>query len=166
MLKTMMAGRLVALLLAIAVAGGCLAPRPVDPRPNIEIGSTRQEVVITNETGAPLILLAPLDRPEVPSVTLASAATHRLTFTLTLQHNTSAGREREVVLLPGSSSPLLAQSSIDLVLRARFGDGDPRELRIVTGDCIFSKAVMGGEHSLKLRGPPLEGVPALRLCNN
>jgi hypothetical protein len=165
MLKPMITGRRAALLLLIAVAGGC-ASIPVDPRPNLEIGSTRQEVVITNETGAPLTLLAPLDRPDVPVVTLASAGSHRLTFTLTLQQNTSAGREREVVLLPGSSSPLLAQSSIDLVLRARFGDGDPRELRIVTGDCIFNKAAMGGEHSLKLRGPPLEGVPALRLCNN
>src|SRR5688572_11000950 len=165
MLKPMMAARLAALSLAI-VAGGCLAPKPVGQRPNVEIGSTRQEVVIKNETGVPLTLLAPLDRPEVPSVTLASADTHRLTFTLTLQHNTSEGREREVVLLPGSSSPLLAQSSIDLVLRARFGDGDPRELRIVTGDCIFNKAAMGAEHSLTLRGPPLEGVPALRLCNN
>ena len=99
-------------------------------------------------------------------MTVAPNGTHRLSFTLTLQHNLSEGREREVVLLPGSSSPLLAQSSIDLILRARFRDRDPRELRIVTGDCIFSKAAMGAEHSLTLRAPPLEGVPVLRLCNN
>jgi hypothetical protein len=166
MLKWKSSGRLTALLLLVTVAGGCVTPKPVDTRPNREIGSTRQTVIVTNETNAPLTLLPPPDRTAASPVTLQPGSSHPLAFTLSLQQNASAGREREVILLQEISSPLLAQSSIDLVLLARFGGGEQRDLRIKTGECVFSQAAMGREHALRIRTPPLAGVPVLNLCSN
>ena len=166
MLKWKSSGLLTVLVFSITAAGCCLAPKPVDTRPNREIGSTRQTVIVTNETDAPLTLLPPPNRAAVSPVTLPPGSSHSLGFTLSLQQNASAGGEREVILLQEISSPLLEQSSIDLVLLARFGGGEQRDLRIKTGECVFSQAVMGREHALKIRTPPLPGVPVLSLCSN
>jgi hypothetical protein len=154
----------VVVALALALLAASCAHR-VDPRPNKPVGAAvTQTLVLTNETTNPLSITPPLHDSAKPPLLLQPQEAARLKFTVRLEENMSPGRERQVVLVPEESSPYVTQSAIDLLMKARFGNGPAREIRVRLGKCLFESAESERTHELHLKKPPLSGVPALQLC--
>jgi len=152
-----LAASLALLLLAIACA------HHVDLRPNNPVGGdVAQTLVLTNDTANALTIMPALTGSAKPPLIVQPAQQTTLRFTIRLEENVSAGREREVVLVP-ESSDYLTQSAIDLLMKARFGNGPAREIRVRLGKCLFDSS-QSATHDLHLKKPPLSGVPALQLC--
>lgn len=136
----------------------------VDVRPNMPVGSEiPQTLVLANDTVYPLTIISLPGSGKAPLVLQPSEET-RLSFTLRLEENTSAGHEMKVALVRARSSPYLTQSSIDLLMKARFGHGPPREIRVRLGNCLFDSAQSQSIHELLLKEAPSPSVPALQLC--
>jgi hypothetical protein len=150
---------LVLLLLATSCA------HHVDTRPNKPVAADlAQTLVVANDTANPLTIMpATTGSTSAPLVVQPHDQTS-LAFTVRLEENASAGREKEVYLVPEKSSPYVTQSAIDLQMKARFGTGATREVRVRLGKCLFDSPQSGAIHQLHLARPPLSGVPALRLC--
>jgi hypothetical protein len=137
----------------------------VDVRPNEPVGGDlKQTLIVANETSQTLELLPALTETSTAKQVIQPGQKTRVDFTVRLERNQSAGREQEVVLVPEKSSPYLTQSAIDLMLKARFGSGPQREIRVRLGPCLFAANPSATEHDLHLARPPLSGVPALQLC--
>lgn len=137
----------------------------VDVRPNKPVGAdVAQTLVLANDTANPLTVMPSLPGSAKPSLTLQPHEETRLEFTIRLEENKSAGREQEVALVPEKSSPYVTQSGIDLLMKAHFGNGPAREVRIRLGKCLFGSAQSQTAHQLHLKKPPLSGVPSLTLC--
>jgi len=109
-------------------------------------------------------VLPPLPQSSEPPLLLQPSETARLPFTVRLEEKVSPGREREVILVPEKSSPYVTQNAIDLLMKARFGDGPAREIRVRLGACLFTPPQSERAHEVHLTKPPLSGVPALQLC--
>jgi len=151
------AASLALLLLAIACA------HHVDLRPNERVGAdVAQTLVVANDTANALTIMPALTGSAKPPLIVQPAQQTTLRFTIRLEENVSAGREREVVLVPESSA-YITQSAIDLLMKARFGNGPAREIRVRLGKCLFDSSE-SATHDLHLKKPPLSGVPALQLC--
>jgi hypothetical protein len=154
--------RVVAGLAILLLAASCA--HRVDVRPNKPVGADiRQTLILANDTAAPLTVMPSLAASGKPPLILQPNEKSRLEFTVRLEENASAGREKEVVLVPEKSSPYVTQSAIDLLMKARFGTGPAREIRVRLGKCLFP-APAESTHELHLKKPPLSGVPALQLC--
>jgi hypothetical protein len=152
-----LAASLAPLLFAIACA------HHVDLRPNKPVGAdVAQTLVLTNDTANALTIMPALTGSAKPPLIVQPAQQTTLRFTIRLEENVSAGREREVVLVP-ESSDYVTQSAIDLLMKARFGNGPAREIRVRLGKCLFDSS-QSATHDLHLKKPPLSGVPALQLC--
>jgi hypothetical protein len=137
----------------------------VDVRPNTPVGADlAQTLVLANDTATPLTVMPALLASGKPPLVVQPNGKSRLEFTVRLEENASAGHEKEVVLVPEKSSPYVTQSAIDLLMKARFGTGSAREIRVRLGKCLFGPAPAEPTHELHLKKPPLSGVPALRLC--
>jgi hypothetical protein len=137
----------------------------VDVRPNKPLGADiAQTLVLANETATPLTVMASLPGSGKPPLVVQPNEQTRLDFTVRLEENASAGHEKEVVLVPDKSSPYVTQSAIDLLMKARFGTGPAREIRVRLGKCLFGPTPAGRTHELHLKKPPLSGVPSLQLC--
>lgn len=155
--------RVVAGLAILLLAASCA--HRVDQRPNEPVGADlAQTVVVTNETANPLTIMPALPGSTKPPLIVQPAAQTALGFTIRLEENVSPGRERQVVLVPEKSSPHVTQSAADLLMKARFGTGPAREIRVRLGKCLFDSPEAGRTHQLPLKKPPLSGVPALKLC--
>jgi hypothetical protein len=153
-----LAASLALLLLAIACA------HHVDQRPNKPVGAdVAQTLVIANDTANALTIMPALTGSAKPPLIVQPAQQTTLGFTIRLEENVSPGREREVVLVPEKSSAYVTQSAIDLLMKARFGNGPAREIRVRLGKCLFGSS-QSATHDLHLKKPPLSGVPALQLC--
>lgn len=137
----------------------------VDPRPNTPVGGDiAQTLDLVNDTATPLTVMPALSSSTKPPLVVQPSEKSRLEFTVRLEENASAGHEKEVVLVPEKSSPYVTQSAIDLLVKARFGTGPAREIRVRLGKCLFGSAPAESTHELHLKKPPLSGVPALQLC--
>jgi hypothetical protein len=137
----------------------------VDVRPNKPVGADiAQTLVLANDTAAPLTVMPSLPASGNPPLVIQPNEKTRVSFTVRLEENASAGHEKEVVLVPDKSSPYVTQSAIDLLMKARFGTGPAREIRVRLGKCLFGPAPAESTHELHLKKPPLSGVPALQLC--
>jgi hypothetical protein len=137
----------------------------VDVRPNTPVGGDiAQTLVLVNDTATPLTVMPALASSTKPPLVVQPAEKSRLDFTVRLEENASAGHEKEVVLVPDKSSAYVTQSAIDLLMKARFGTGPAREIRVRLGKCLLGPAPAEPTHELHLKKPPLSGVPALQLC--
>ena len=137
----------------------------VDVRPNTPVGADlAQTLVLANDTANPLTVMPSLPGNGKPPLVLQPNEETRLSFTVRLEENASEAHEKEVALVPEKSSPYVTQSAIDLLMKARFGTGPAREIRVRLGKCLFDPAPAERTHELHLKKPPLSGVPALRLC--
>ena len=137
----------------------------VDVRPNTPVGADlAQTLVLANDTATALTIMPALTTSAKPPLVLQPHSESLLQFTVRLEENASAGHEKEVVLVPEKSSPYVTQSAIDLLMKARFGAGPAREIRVRLGKCLFDSAQGQSAHQLHLAKPPLSGVPALKLC--
>ena len=155
--------RVVAGLAILLLAASCA--HRVDVRPNTPVGSdVAQNLVLANDTTTPLTVMPSLPASGKPPLVVQPNGQTRLDFTVRLEENVSAGHEKEVVLVPEKSSPYVTQSAIDLLMKARFGTGPAREIRVRLGKCLFGPASAERTHELHLKKPPLSGVPALQLC--
>lgn len=152
----------------VGVALGLLAvscAHRVDVRPNKPVSADlAQTLLLANDTANPLTVMPSLPGSAKPPLLLQPHEQTRLQFTLRLEENASAGHEKEVVLVPEKSSPYVTQSAIDLLMKARFGTGPAREIRVRLGKCLFDSAPGQRALELHLTKPPLSGVPALRPC--
>jgi hypothetical protein len=154
--------RVVASLAILLLAASCA--HRVDVRPNTPVGSDiAQTLVLANDTVTPLTVMPSLPASGKPPLVVPPNEQTRLDFTVRLEENASAGHEKEVVLVPEKSSPYVTQSAIDLLMKARFGNGPAREIRVRLGKCLFGSS-QSATHDLHLKKPPLSGVPALQLC--
>jgi hypothetical protein len=150
--------------LAILLLAASCAHR-VDVRPNPRIGAdVTQTLLLMNETAKPMTVMPALLGSAEPPLVVQPNEQKPLRFTVRLEENVSPGREREVYLVPETSSPYVTQSAIDLLMKARFGTGPAREIRVRLGKCLFGPAPAEPTHELHLKKPPLSGVPALQLC--
>jgi hypothetical protein len=137
----------------------------VDVRPNKTVGTDiAQTLVLANDTATPLTVMSALPASGKPPLVVQPNGQTRLDFTVRLEENASAGHEKEVVLVPNKSSAYVTQSALDLLMKARFGAGPAREIRVRLGKCLFGPAPAEHTHELHLKKPPLSGVPALQLC--
>jgi hypothetical protein len=137
----------------------------VDVRPNTPVGSDiAQTLVLANDTATPLTVMPALSPSGKPPLVIQPAEKSRFDFTVRLEENASPGHEKEVVLLPEKSSAYVTQSAIDLLVKARFGSGPAREIRVRLGKCLVDPVPAERTHELHLKKPPLSGVPALQLC--
>jgi hypothetical protein len=162
MLKSLSTRTAVGLVLAL-LAVSCA--HHVDVRPNTSLGTDiSQTLVLTNDTAMPLTVMPSPSFSAKPTLVLQPNAKSSLKFTVRLEENASAGREKEVVLVPEKSSSYVTQSAIDLLMKVRFGTGPAREIRVRLGKCLFDSAQTQSTHELRLAKPPLSGVPALQLC--
>jgi hypothetical protein len=164
MLKSLCTRTVVGLALGL-LATSCA--HCVDVRPNTPVGADlAQTLVLANDTANPMTVMPALSPSAKPPLVLQPNEKSRLEFTLRLEENASAGHEKEVVLVPEKSSPYVTQSAIDLLVKARFGSGPAREIRVRLGECLFGPAPGERTHELHLKKPPLSGVPALHLCSD
>lgn len=155
--------RVVAGLAILLLAASCA--HRVDVRPNKPVGADiGQTLVLANDTATPLTVMPALPASGKPPLVVQPNEQTRLEFTVRLEENASAGHEKEVVLVPDKSSPYVTQSAIDLLMKARFGTGPAREIRVRLGKCLFGPTPAERTHELHLKKPPLSGVPALQLC--
>jgi len=162
MLKSLRTRTIVGLALGL-LATSCA--HFVDVRPNRPIGADlAQTLILANDTANPLTVMPSLPGSGKPPLVLQPNEEARLSYTVRLEENASAGHEKEVALVPGKSSPYVTQNAIDLLMKARFGNGPAREIRVRLGECMFDSAQNQPTHELLLRKPPLSGVPALQLC--
>lgn len=162
MLKSLCTRTIVGLALGL-LATSCA--HCVDVRPNKPVGADLAEtLILANDTANPLTVMPALPASSKPPLIVQPSEQTRLDFTVRLEENASAGHEKEVVLVPEKSSPYVTQSAIDLLMKARFGSGPAREIRVRLGKCLFDSAHGQSAHQLHLAKPPLSGVPALRLC--
>jgi hypothetical protein len=161
MLKSLYTRTIAGLALGLLITS---CAHSVDVRPNTPVGSdVAQTLVLANDTANPLAVMPSLPGSAKPPLTLQPNEETRLEFTIRLEENKSAGREKEVALVPEKSSPYVSQSGIDLLMKARFGNGPAREIRVRLGKCLFP-APAERTRELHLKKPPLSGVPALQLC--
>lgn len=155
--------RLAASLALLLLAASCA--HRVDQRPNKPVSADlAQTLVVANDTASPLTIMPALAGSTTPPLFVQSNREIRLGFTVRLEENLSPGREQQVVLVPEKSSPYVTQSAIDLQMKARFGHGPLREIRVRLGKCLFDTPQSGRARDLRLKKPPLVGVPALHLC--
>lgn len=155
--------RLAAGLALLLLVAACA--HRVDQRPNKPVSTDlAQNVIVTNETASPLTIVPALPESTKPPLIVQPAAQTTVGFTVRLEENVSPGREREVVLVPEKSSPYVTQSAGDLLMKARFGTGPARQIRVRLGKCLFDSPEAGRSHQLPLKKPPLSGVPSLKLC--
>jgi hypothetical protein len=156
-----------ALALALALALPACCPHWVDQRPKEEIARTHgQSLRLINASSAPLELL-PQATPSAPTPSsrlLAPGEETHLDFVLRQLKTRASTHDVLIEPVTAAASPFVGWSNPDLVLRIRF-DGQPaEEVRIVAGECVFQPDRNGRQYSVRLDGPPLPGVPALRLC--
>jgi hypothetical protein len=159
-----------ALFIALALVGasstGCVSHNPpVKPIPNVTVGQTTGEaLLVSNATAAPLILLPSQLHPSDPEISLAPGESKKLEFALTEEQNQGDTAVSEVILDDKHSSHYLRQPETDLVIRARFGAGRIKEIRIAIGRCLLHERVPPAGHPVKVDHVPTAGVPFLRLC--
>jgi hypothetical protein len=160
------ASLLVALVLAGAASTGCVSHNPpVKPIDNVTVGQTAGEaLLVSNATAAPLILLPSQLHPSDPEISLAPGESKKLEFALTEEKNQGDNAVSEVILDDKHSSHYLRQPETDLVIRARFGAGRTKEIRIGIGRCLLHEEVPTGGHPVKVDHAPTPGIPFLRLC--
>ena len=157
---------LIALALIFAGSPGCVSQNPPPkPNPNIPVGHTTGEaLLVSNATGAPLILLPSQLHFSDPEVTLAPGQSKRLDFALTEEQNKGDKNVSELVLDDLHSSHYLRQPETDLVLRARFGSSRTKEIRIAIGQCLLHEQAPPAGHPVKVDRMPSPGIPFVRLC--
>jgi len=162
MLKSLHTRTIAGLALGLLLAS---CAHSVDVRPNTPVGSdVAQTLVLANDTATPLTVMPALSTSGKQPLVLQPAEKSRLDFTVRLEENASPGHEKEVVLVPEKSSPYVTQSAIDLLMKARFGAGPAREIRVRLGKCLVDPVPVERTHELRLKKPPLSGVPSLQLC--
>jgi hypothetical protein len=155
--------RLLLPLVLLLLATSCA--HRVDVRPNKPVAADlAQTLVVANDTANPLTIMPAVTGSTSAPLVVQPHDQTALAFTVRLEENASAGREKEVYLVPEKSSPYVTQSAIDLQMKARFGTGIAREVRVRLGKCLFDPAPAERTHELHLKKPPLSGVPALQLC--
>lgn len=156
---------LVALILLCAGPAGCISQnRPIEPIKNVIVGHTTGEaLLVSNATAAPLTLLPSQLHATEPEITLAPGDSKRLEFALTEEKNEGNNAVSEIILAEGSSR-YLRQPANDLILRARFGSGRAKEIRIAIGKCLLGQKPPPGGHPVRVDRMPLPGIPFVRLC--
>ena len=122
------------------------------------------KLLIHNGTPGPLALLPSDAHPGESSLMIPSNGSKELEFKVRDEINESESQEHEIVFVAEASSHYIAQSSSDLLLRAKFGNRPAREIRLKTGPCLTKASTPVKTHQLKLLTPPLQGVPAIDLC--
>ena len=146
MLKSLWTRTVVGLALGL-LATSCA--HRVDVRPNTPVGADlAQTMVLTNDTTSALTMMPALPGSTKPPLVLQPSEETRLAFTVRLEENASPGHEKEVVLVPEKSSPYVTQSAIDLLMKARFGAGPAREIRVRLGKCLFDSTSTERTHEL------------------
>lgn len=157
---------LVALALICAGPAGCVSKNP-PPQPvaNITVGHTAGEaLLVTNATAQPLILLPSQLHASDREITLAPGASERLPFAVSKEQNQGDSAVSEIILDDANSSHYLRQPENDLVLRARFGSGRARDIRIAIGVCLFGQKPPSGGHLIRVDRIPSPGIPFANLC--
>lgn len=156
---------LIALLLLCAGPAGCIKQNPpIKPKPNVTVGQTTGEaLLVSNATAAPLTLLPSQLHPAEPEITLPPGQSKRLDFAVTEEKNVGNNAVSEIILAEGSSR-YLRQPANDLILRARFGSGRAKEIRIAIGKCLLGRKPPPGGHPVRVDRLPSPGIPFVRLC--
>jgi hypothetical protein len=167
MLKTAVSP-LIALILLCAGSAGCIKQNPpVKPIANVTVGHTTGEaLLVSNATAAPLILMPSQLHATEPEITLAPGQSKRLEFAVTEEKNVGDNAVSEIVLDDKRSSHYLRQPANDLILRARFGSGRAKEIRIAIGKCLLGEKPPAGGHSVRVDRMPSPGIPFVQLCRD
>jgi hypothetical protein len=159
------ASPLIALILVCAGSAGCAKNPPVKPIDNVTVGHTTGEaLVVSNTTAAPLTLLPSQLHATDSEITLAPGQSKRLEFAVTEEKNVDDPAVSEIVLDDKRSSHYLRQPANDLILRARFGSGRAKEIRIAIGKCLLGEQPPAGGHPVRVDRIPSPGIPFVRLC--
>lgn len=160
------ASPLIALVLICAGPAGCIKQNPpIKPIDNVIVGQTTGEaLLVSNATAAPLILLPSQLHPADPELTLAPGKSERLEFAVTEEKNVGDTAVSQIILDDKRSSHYLRQPENDLVLRARFGSGRAKEIRIAIGKCLLGKKPPAGGHPVRVDRMPSAGIPFVSLC--
>jgi hypothetical protein len=148
------------------VCAGCVSQNPsVTPIKNVTVGQTTGEaLLVTNATAQPLILVPSQLHAADKEITLAPGASERLPFTVTKEQNEGDPNVSEIILDDKRSSHYLRQPENDLILRARFGSGRAREIRIAIGACLVGQKPPPNGHLIRVDKIPSPGIPFASLC--
>ncbi|HYJ06508.1 MAG TPA: hypothetical protein VEX43_15335 [Chthoniobacterales bacterium] len=157
---------LIALVLLCAGPAGCVPVNPPPkPLPGVTVGQTTGEaLLVSNATAAPLTLLPSQLHATDPEITLAPGDSRRLEFAVTEEQNVGDTAVSEIILDDKRSSHYLRQPANDLILRARFGSGRAKEIRIAIGKCLLGQKPPPGGHPVRVDRVPSPGIPFVRLC--
>ena len=157
---------LVALAMICSGPVGCIQQNP-PPQPikNVTVGHTAGEaLLVTNATAQPLVLVPSQLHASDPEITLAPGVSKRLEFAVTKEQNQGDPAVSEIILDDPHTSHYLRQPENDLVLRARFGSGRAREIRIAIGACVIDEKPPPGGHLIRVDRIPSPGIPFANLC--